>query len=790
MLATELAVEQDHMDRAYARLEELQEQALGLATSDLQERASTPASAPERDARERHGLQRRAMLRVPGGLIFGRIDRTDGETYRIGRVGVSDVDQTPMVVDWRAPVAEAFYRATPGDAHGLVRRRHLFTRGRKVVGIEDEALDLDGDHHDLVLVGEAALLDAVRQRRTGHMRDIVSTIQSEQDRIIRAPLSGVVIVQGGPGTGKTAVALHRAAFLLYKYRFPLEQQGVLIVGPSPLFLGYIERVLPSLGESRARLTTVASLYDGAARPAAAERPEVARVKGDLRMRQVIAAAVVGRERPLGRKQVVGFGAYRLAIGPGSTGRILDAVKARTGTHNSKRPLVEQLVMRHLLRQYDRAVERAIAAGLPASRRPKRQVREVLERAPEVRAVLERIWPVLSPERLLCDLFAHRPLLEDACAAHLHPDEIALLERDAGAPWTGPDMALLDEARELLGPAPAKAVAVPGQSEHAAAMAERLMEEHVPRCRQCDTSLTYVPPGRREVDDVEDPDRVEAGFGMGTDGPPDWRCDGPGCGATYYSDEVMSPEAAFYVHSLWQAVSANVAGPELPEPPPFFATYGHVVVDEAQELSGMEWRMLARRCPSRSMTVVGDLDQGSGPSAAESWDDVLDVLQVADDDRSVVARLTVNYRTPREVIDLAERLMHSRDGHHHERARCVRDAGVEPRVLVVDGETALLDLVRDVVDEEREAVAGGKVAVLATSSHLDSLRSTLDATASLDAEIAVLDPDAAKGLEFDAVVIVEPALFEERALYVAMTRTTTRLAMVHHKPLPSALVDVS
>jgi DNA helicase IV len=316
----ELAAEQAHVDRAYDRLEELERKALDLAQDERAEYSRTFAGVLERDVRERAGLRRRASLRLGSlNLCFGRIDCEGGASYHLGRVAVADEEQEPLIVDWRAPIAEPFYRATPADPLGLRRRRHLLTKGRKVLRLDDEvfggaALADEPGEDDLVLVGEAALLEALRRARTGRMGDIVSTIQAEQDRIIRAPLNGLVVVQGGPGTGKTAVALHRAAYLLYTHRFPLEEMGVLFVGPNPVFLRYIERVLPTLGESGCRMVTADELVDDVP-VERVDLPAVTRLKGEARMADVIAAAVRSRQRPLRKAVAVPLGGQGGPCGP-------------------------------------------------------------------------------------------------------------------------------------------------------------------------------------------------------------------------------------------------------------------------------------------------------------------------------------------------------------------------------------------------------------------------------------------------------------------------------------------
>ncbi len=293
-----MQAEQAVVDRAYARLEAMRDAARAVSADVIETTpGGTHQARLERDVRVLLTERRLASLQVgEAGLVFGRTDATDGERRYIGRLAISDEDNEPLVVDWRAPAAEPFYRATPGAPMGLVRRRHFILRGRTLTGLDDELLTAEPTGDDLVLVGEGALLAALERSRSGRMADIVATIQREQDEIVRSPLPGIVVVQGGPGTGKTAVALHRAAYLLYTFRFPLERAGVLLIGPSRIFLRYIEQVLPALGEHTVNLATPADLVPTPVR--GRDVPAAARLKGDTRMAAVIAQAVVDRERGL------------------------------------------------------------------------------------------------------------------------------------------------------------------------------------------------------------------------------------------------------------------------------------------------------------------------------------------------------------------------------------------------------------------------------------------------------------------------------------------------------------
>jgi DNA helicase IV len=765
----DLAAEQAHVDHAYEQLEAMRSNALAMLRAAFGERGGTFQAITERDIRVRTSLNRLEQLQLGReSLVFGRIDRlteaTDpaepgpseriAEAFHIGRLAVADDDQEPLVVDWRAPVAEPFYRATGAQPMGLTRRRHFLTEGRRVLDLEDELFgdpsDLGGDGSDghdglsavglgAGLSGSATLLSALARSRTGRMRDIVATVQRQQDEIIRSPLSGVLVVQGGPGTGKTAVALHRAAYLLYTYRFPLESQGVLVVGPNPLFLRYIEHVLPSLGETGVEMSTVGRLFSQAVATGVESRG-AATLKGDPRMARFFSRAVASRERPLRRPVEVPFGSAVLTLSPAATSEIVTAARRRSGTHNARRRVVEQLLWRHLHGRLLEARARTSrdaptgagsASGRWSSPADSDELDEAvadlpeptemtaaelgtqLRRLPVVAGALDRMWPVLTPQELLHDLFGAPPLVELAGRGLLSADEQRLLARPRSesadaVSWTEADLALLDEARALLGPSRRR------------------------------------PPGDRVYD--QEP-----------------------------SAEEEAPRA-----------------------------YGHIVVDEAQDLSPMQWRMLGRRSLSSSMTIVGDIAQATGSWAPASWSEVLVHLPVRRGSR--VVELTVNYRTPSEVMDLA--------GHVLEAAapgmvapQSVRSTGVPPRIVVAAAES-LPAAVAAVVAEESALVLGesaqaGTVGVICPPSLLAPAGRALgDAglafgsleAGALDDTVTLVAVGAVKGLEFDSVVVVEPSRIVSesaqglRALYVALTRATRRLSIVHAEPLPEPLVS--
>ena len=754
MAHPDVPAEQAYLDRAYERLEVVRGETQARLREAFRERGGTFQSYTERDIRVRNSLNRLEKLQLGReALIFGRIDRAghhDGEgvgageadaagggrsergrggdeSFHIGRLALSDAEHEPLVVDWRAPVAEPFYRATGARPMGLRRRRHFLTEGRRVVDLEDELFAPDGTEVSaevLGLSGPGVLRAALERAHTGRMRDIVATVQAEQDEIIRSPLPGALVVQGGPGTGKTAVALHRAAYLLYTHRFPLEVQGVLVVGPNPTFLRYIDQVLPSLGETGAELSTASGLYKGA-KPVATEPVPVARLKGDPRMARFIRRAVRQRERPLRRTAEIPYGRLVLTLTPQASAEIVSTAKRRSGPHNARRRLVERLLWEHFAAQFERRADgpdgrpgeqgRAETGRGPSASGPvapgsdeisANELGAELRHRPEVVELLERIWPRMTAEAFLHDLFGARPLIALAGNGALSATELDLLFRPRSAnlndvPWSPADVALLDEASWLLGPV---------RSEPAT--------EH--------------------------------------------------------------------------------------------RSYGHIVVDEVQDLSPMELRMVGRRSLSGSMTLVGDIAQATGYWAPSSWDDLMAHLPARRGWR--LASLSVSYRAPAEVMELAAHVLAAAlPGARPPEP--VRRTERRPRVLTPstnagqDGTAVWHALISRTVKDELQAVSAieagedGSVGVLVPSELLADTRSALEeggvafgavGSGALDTPVSLLALGDAKGLEFDSVVVVEPARIVAqppegmRALYVAVTRCTRRLAILHREPLPAPL----
>ncbi len=688
-LDADLEAEQAHLDRAYDALENSRRSASRLAEMVEVGRGGTNQARFEREVIHESIVSRLTQLHIgDASLVFGRIDRDEdngGERFHIGRIAVADEDYEPLVIDWRAPVAEPFYRATGRDPMGLYRRRHFATRGRKLLAMEDEVFDgeallAEGAGSDLV--GKAALLASLEEARTGRLGDIVATIQAEQDAIIRSELPGILVVQGGPGTGKTVVALHRAAYLLYTHRFPLEGQGVLVVGPNRLFLGYIEHVLPSLGEVGVELAVTADLVPG---PTVEGRdvPDVGRIKGDHRMSTVLSRALDDRERPLRWDLVVPHGRGRLRLSRERSREIVRGARRRFRTHNSGRRFVEQQVFAELAASTSRELDPG-------------EVRGAVRRTREVREALEWMWPRLTPEHLLHDLFGSRALLRHAARGTLSEAEAMALHRPRSAHaddvvWTVDDVPLLDEAHAFLGPV----------------------------------------RGRDEV-----------------------------------------------------------------------RTFGHIVVDEAQDRSPMELRMLDRRSLSGSMTVVGDIGQATGPWAATDWEGVLAHLPDRRPPRHI--ELTVGYRIPASIMGPAVAVLGA-SAPWLTPPLAVRPGEDPPEFVRVLEPSGLGAEVVAASVRASAAVNPGNVAVIVPRSLVEAVAEAFETAGvdygratrrGLDHRVTLVPVDLAKGLELDAAVVVEPAAIVDeepaglRSLYVALTRATQRLSVVHARGLPEPLREAS
>ncbi len=750
---SELELERARVAERYARLDALREekerQLAAVRRTGLE---GSLQNHSERDAFASLYEDRLAqLLAVDDRLVFGRLDLDpdragdpDEERY-IGRIGLTTEEHERLLVDWRAAEAGAFYQATAAHRGRVRRRRHLMLRGREVRDLEDDVLDPDLLGQEGVRAdAQGALLAAVTARRTGRMGDIVATIQAEQDEVIRAPLAGAVVVQGGPGTGKTAVALHRAAYLLYTHRERLARSGVLIVGPSTAFMRYIERVLPSLGETGVVMASLGTLMPGV--QAGPERDlDAAAVKGRLEMAQVIAHAVAQRQRLLAQPRRLMIEGTAVKLKPAAVRRARDRARATGKPHNEARVTFVKILVRELAEKLSKKLEKS--SGAPVQRD---LLLEDVRTSRDVRVALNLCWMPLTPQKLVGDLLTREHLLR-AAAPWLADEEVGALLRPADAPWTEADVPLLDEAAELLG-----RLEAPAKGGESAAQHERNLEN-----------------ARASLENMH-----QTLADMGVDGVVD-------------AEQLAAANEARAVRRTTAETAAHDRT----------WTYGHVVVDEAQELSPMQWRLLARRCPMKSFTIVGDIAQSSRRDAAGSW---ASVLEPEFGDRWRLEELTVNYRSPARVMRWASQVAQAA-GLEVSRPRAVREGEHAPRLTVRPG-ADLVALTLDAVAGERDRVPEGLVAVITAAAHGPELlaalrerwgRARVDTAPLPGVEIVVATPWETKGLEFDAVVLAAPERLVDDArgvvgdLYVAMTRATQSLSVVSTADvaaLPAGLAD--
>ncbi|MGI5291029.1 HelD family protein [Nonomuraea polychroma] len=747
-LAEALDIEQRRVSWLYGLLDHARERAQAALREVYGRSGGTRQAMVERETLASEQARRLAQLNaVERGLCFGRVDDASGGSVYIGRIGLRDERHESVLIDWRAPAARPFYVATATDPRGMVRRRHLHLKDRAVVGIDDEVFDLEGmsEGERRTLVGEAALLAALRRGRTGRMGDVVATIQTEQDRVIRASWQGALVVQGGPGTGKTVAALHRAAFLLYTHRDTLERRGVLVVGPNAMFLRYIGQVLPSLGETQVVMTTVGEMFPGV-RAVAADSPAAAVVKGDARMAGVVSGALGLRQRVPEGDLVVELDGLALRVPHVVCALLRDRARAVRLPHNMARKLYVTEILKELARAETRALEESLRIDELANGDPEMEelaqpldleadldevdielAAQRLWGEPEVRRAIEDLWPELTPQRLIGELLSSPETLWSVAPPGLDWQHLL---RPADAPWTAGDVPLLDEAAELLGE----------DDSVRRAAARRAGQEQAEQ-------LLYADEVLRSTGVLEEGifDRADVL-------------------AERHADDGM------------ELTTADRAAADRTW------AYGHVIVDEAQELSAMAWRMVMRRVPARSLTVVGDLAQTGSAAGARSWAEVLEPYL---EGRWRVEHLKVNYRTPAEIMEVAADVLRA-FGPGQEPPESVRSGGSRPRAVRMPpaGLPAL-------VEGELAAIGEGRVGVV-TSDAVHEEAARLLPGGDLDAPVAVLTVGQAKGLEFDAVVVVDPAGILAQSpmggqdLYVAVTRATRRLTVAFEGELPDVL----
>ena len=642
----DLDSEQAYVDKAYAHLERMR--AIVARAGDSVDGEVAQAAMDAWAAR-----RLKTFSDAERGLVFGRLDfEQSPRPFYVGRRWVHDEDLQQVVVNWQAPAARPFYTATPQDPHGVTLRRRFRTDGRRVLELADEALD--GSIVDGAAVGDF-LLEELERSREVHMQDIVATIQADQYRLITREPDTPLVIQGGPGTGKTAVGLHRASWLLYTHRDTLARRGVLVVGPNPTFMEYVSHVLPALGEEAVEQRAISELVDGVS-PTLADPPAVAVLKADLRLANVVRRAAELRLRSKPEELAIRLEGSFVWVREREVAELVDAARAELGLTAASRERFRMSLLRRLYEEYGRVLGPYAVRSF-----------DEVERAVRSRGYLDRVvraaWPVVSPDKLVRSLLTSPAALAAAAEGILTTDEQRLLRR-RGQGWSDADVPLLDEARSLLDAAP-----------HA---------------------------------------------------------------------------------------------------------FGHVIVDEAQDLSPMQLRMVARRARDGSLTVLGDVAQGTGAVAYASWDEVLPHLPHGDE--AAVEELRHAYRVPREIMELALPLL---DAIAPEVAPPIayRTGGAPPTIRRVSEGELLAAAYREA---ETLAAEDGLLAVIAP----DELAARVDDDGLWDG-VPLLTPRRAKGLEFDHVIVVEPAAIADgeqglRELYVALTRPTKTLVVVHARPLPARL----
>ena len=742
----ELTIERDYVAKLYDRLDELRSQKQAQLTKiQGQGLQGSMQNQSERDSFATLYQDRINQLNaVDDRLVFGRLDTDDQQQRHIGRIGLSDEQRTRLLVDWRAPEAAPFYQATAAHRLGVSRRRHIMMSGRTVQSFQDDVLDADGAKQP-----SQALLSAVSAPRTGVMGDIVATIQQEQDEIIRDQMRGVLVVQGGPGTGKTAVALHRAAYLLYTHRERLAKNGVLLVGPSETFMRYIEQVLPSLGETGVVMSSLGNLYPGIEATAELD-PMAAELKGRPEMAEIISNAVSLRQRSIQQTTWVHVDGIDLRVRPVQIRRAINHARESGKPYNQAREVFVDRMVRTLYDQMRDIVSPKRADGL-INKADRSYLRQEIRQSLDVRRLLNMCWMPLTATGLVSELLSKPQYLVDA-APMLSAKQILTLLRNPEAPFTEADVPLIDEAAVLLG----------GLAPDASETEQNLSQ------RNLDTAEAALENVHFTLQDI------------GVDG-------------------VVTPEmlaAAQEPESSWASVAQRARADRT-------WTYGHIIVDEAQELSHMQWRMLFRRSPLRSFTIVGDFAQASTATLAGGWDDILAPFT---GDNWRLSELTVNYRTPERITDAAANVA-TRAGRSVTRPKALRPGNYDPQLIRTDN-TNLEHVLVESVHTQLQRLPGGLIGIIVAAEFRWHFQQLLEANFAhrvwtgagrrRHRDIVLVSAQQAKGLEYDAVVIVEPQNIVTAAggsvgnLYMAMTRATQTLTMITTATdlqLPAGLADI-
>lgn len=725
--AEQVALEQQRLDVMYARLDELRDQIADRLSQSQRPTTGTPGSLVEREAMVSMYSDRVSVLNgVDDRLCFGRLDMSGGDTRYVGRIGLLDDANNPLLMDWRADAAAAFYQATGANPMGVVRRRNIATTRRTVTGLDDDVLILDEmSENDLETVtGNDSLLTALDSARTGQMRDIVATIQSEQDQIIRSDLGGILVVEGGPGTGKTVVALHRVAYLLYASRDRIARSGALIIGPNDAFVSYIDAVLPALGETGVLLRSIGSMHSGV-HATTDDSPAVAILKGDHRMAEALRHTIRSRQRVPVAPIDLQIDGTKIQLTPSDVSAAIRRARDTHKPHNEAR----LVFVRDILQKLAGRLARALRMNLDDDTRV--DLVADLRDSKDVRREVNLCWMPLTPEQVLRQLLADPAKIAEA-APWLDFDEQSLMSRSPESEWTISDVALLDELAELLGDWDPQASA-----RDARAAAERAAQVANARDVLASSAAGQMMTAEQLAD-------------------------------RFSQSESLAP--------LAERAAADRTW-----------AYGHVVVDEAQELSPMQWRMIMRRSPSKSMTVVGDPAQTGSPAGAGSWEDA---FRPHAHDRWRRTELTINYRTPALIMASATGVL-DRAGIGGPRPRSVREGRWEPQSVRLES----IDELATLITAEARLLEHGTLCIIGSEKDQAVLELSADvARRSIDdpVVVSVETPLGVKGLEFDGVLLFEPSNVVEAStrpaqdLYVSMTRPTQRLTIAHVSELPQLL----
>lgn len=773
------ADEQRHLSYVYTLAEAKRADAVKKLRKVMRESGGTPQARSERESYNAlFTSQIRQIDEAQAGLCFGRIDmhpdaaeapldsdedasRQPEVTRYIGRLGLLEDDSYhPALVDWRAPLARPYYLATTAQPEGVWRRRTLRSIGSTLKDYSDEFLTPgttppgypEPTADSTGVASESALLQALNAPRTGHMSDIVATIQREQDMIIRCDHRGVVVVEGGPGTGKTAVALHRAAYLLYTYRSVLERAGVLIVGPNEHFLKYINQVLPSLGETGVVLTTLGNIFPGVS-TAITDSLAAQEIKGSLQMVDVLKAAIRDWQTLLKKDVLIRVDGSPFAVTPAMVRRARGRARSSRRPHNKARQIFHDKLTQEIVDAY--AAEIGADPNNPTAKAALLSTSDIADlteevlRSPEVQALVDEHWPLLEPTEVIDRLFSDENHLIRAGKKILSPADITQVLREPSADFTISDIPLLDEAAELLGPLPRSSASTDDNDNW-----------------------------QQMVEDAQDAlDILQASASMEFEDESDTEIL-----AAY---DIIDAQRLAQRHKVTEFTTTAERAARDRE-----WTYGHVIVDEAQELSPMAWRLIMRRTGNRWMTIVGDTAQTSNPAGVTDWDATLSPYV---DNRWRHFKLTVNYRTPQEIMDAAQNILADIDPQANV-PESIRYSG-HPVRLVDKGSGQWSRAVRQVLqtfaqlDHANERTCG-----VICSNNVAAL-STVDFSCPGCPTVEVSRVNDVKGLEFDYVVIVDPVGIVEESpqglndLYVALTRATQAASIVDDGEIPACLAPL-